>query len=113
LKNISKIKHKILFDKCDLSKKQDNWEKHFKNVDLVFHLAALADIVPSIENPDLYYYANVQSTFNVIEACRKFHIKKVIYSASSSCYGMPDEYPTKETAKIHPKYPYVYLMFTD
>ena len=106
LKNIVQIKDKILFIKCDLSNKKDNWEKHFKNVDYVFHLAGLADIVPSIENPDLYYYANVQSTFNVIEACRKFHIKKIIYSASSSCYGIPNKYPTKETAIINPQYPY-------
>ena len=106
LKNISNIQNKISFIKCDLSKKEDNWEKYFKNVDIVFHLAGLADIIPSIENPDLYYYANVQSTFNVMEASRKFHIKKVIYSASSSCYGIPNMYPTKESHTINPQYPY-------
>jgi UDP-glucose 4-epimerase len=72
----------------------------------VFHLAALADIVPSIENPDKYYQSNVNGTFNVLEACRKYQVKKIIYSASSSCYGIPDEYPTKETAAIRPQYPY-------
>jgi len=78
----------------------------FKGADWVFHLAALADIVPSIENPKEYYKSNVNGTFNVLEACRKYHVKKLIYSASSSCYGIPDEYPTKETAEIRPQYPY-------
>jgi UDP-glucose 4-epimerase len=81
-------------------------EGNFKGADWVFHLAALADIVPSIESPKEYYESNVNGTFNVLEACRKHHIKKIIYSASSSCYGIPDEYPTKETAEIRPQYPY-------
>lgn len=81
-------------------------EKSFNNVDWVFHLAALADIVPSIENPEDYYLSNVNGTFNVLQACKKYNIKKIIYSASSSCYGTPDAYPTKETAEIRPQYPY-------
>ena len=84
----------------------DSIESIFKNVDWVFHLAALADIVPSIENPKEYYLSNVNGTFNVLEACKKYKIKKIIYTASSSCYGIPDNYPTKETAKILPQYPY-------
>ena len=75
-------------------------------MDRVFHLAALADIVPSIENPDKYYQSNVNGTFNVLEACRKHNVKKIVYSASSSCYGIPDEFPTKETAEIRTQYPY-------
>ena len=78
----------------------------FEGVDWVFHLAALADIVPSIENPNAYYNSNVNGTFNVLEACRKKNIKKIVYTASSSCYGLPDEFPTKETAEIRPQYPY-------
>jgi UDP-glucose 4-epimerase len=78
----------------------------FEGVHWVFHLAALADIVPSIENPDAYYHSNVNGTFNVLEACRKKNIKKLVYTASSSCYGLPDEFPTKETAEIRPQYPY-------
>jgi UDP-glucose 4-epimerase len=78
----------------------------FDKVDWVFHLAALADIVPSIENPKSYYYSNVNGTFNVLEASRIKNVKKLIYTASSSCYGLPDEFPTKETAEIRPQYPY-------
>ena len=84
----------------------DSIENVFKDVDWVFHLAALADIVPSIENPKKYYQSNVNGTLNVLEACRKHHINKIIYSASSSCYGFPDQYPTKESAEIRPQYPY-------
>jgi UDP-glucose 4-epimerase len=78
----------------------------FKDADWVFHLAAMADIVPSIENPTEYYKSNVNGTFNVLQACRKYDVKKIIYTASSSCYGIPDEYPTQESAEIRPQYPY-------
>lgn len=81
-------------------------EPIFRGADLVFHLAALADIVPSIENPTEYYKSNVNGTFNVLQACRKHKVKKIIYAGSSSCYGIPDEYPTKEIAPIRPEYPY-------
>lgn len=78
----------------------------FQGVDWVFHLAALADIVPSIENPKEYYDTNVNGTFNVLQACRKHKVEKIIYAGSSSCYGIPDDYPTKEDADIRPQYPY-------
>jgi UDP-glucose 4-epimerase len=105
LQNLKHVLDKIQLIECDISK-PGKWQNKFKNVDHVFHLAALADIVPSIENPDKYYQSNVNGTFNVLEACRKYQVKKIIYSASSSCYGIPDEYPTKETAAIRPQYPY-------
>jgi len=103
--NISKFKN-IKFIKCDLSKKENFWIKQFKNVDCVFHLAALADIVPSINFPKKYYKSNVDGTFNVMEACKEFKVKKMIYTASSSCYGIPKKYPTDENEKIDPQYPY-------
>jgi len=86
-----------------------NFEKivpYFKNISWVFHLAALADIVPSIQNPLVYHRSNVDGTINVLEASRKHHIKRFIYTASSSCYGIPDSFPTKEIASIKPEYPY-------
>lgn len=78
----------------------------FKDVGWVFHLAALADIVPSIQNPVNYHLSNVDGTLNVVEAARKANVKRFVYAASSSCYGIPDSYPTPETAEIHPQYPY-------
>lgn len=78
----------------------------FEGVEWVFHLAGLADIVPSIENPAAYYRVNVEGTFNVVECARSVSVKRLIYAASSSCYGIPSTYPTPETAKISPQYPY-------
>jgi len=78
----------------------------FKSIDWVFHLAGMADIVPSIEHPKAYYDCNVTGTFNVLESSRAAGVKKIVYAASSSSYGIPDNYPTPETADIRPQYPY-------
>jgi len=78
----------------------------FEGVDWVFHFAGLADIVPSIEQPEAYYATNVTGTFHVMEACREHGIKKIVYAASSSSYGIPDIYPTPETVPINAEYPY-------
>ncbi len=97
------------FLKIDLSKEFD--DSIFKDTDYVFHMAALADIVPSIEHPLRYHEANVTGTLRVLEACRKYGIKKLVYSASSSCYGIPDKYPTDEKAEIRPMYPYAFTKY--
>lgn len=77
-----------------------------KGVDWVFHLAGLADIVPSIENPSLYFDMNVQGTLQVLECAREVGVERFLYAASSSSYGIPDHYPTGEKAPINPQYPY-------
>jgi len=89
----------------DISKEK-KLDRYFKGISYVFHLAALADIVPSIENPDKYYKSNVVGTFNVLQASRRSKIKKFIYAASASCYGFPKKFPTNEKEKIKPEYPY-------
>jgi UDP-glucose 4-epimerase len=82
------------------------WIGAFEDVDWVIHLAALADIVPSIQNPDGYFRANVDGTFNVLQAARAAGAKRFVYAASSSCYGIPDACPTAEDAAMRPQYPY-------
>lgn len=77
----------------------------FKNADFVFHFAGIGDIVPSIEKPINYMMVNVQGTVNVLEASRNYNIKKFIYAASSSCYGISNS-RTKENDVIDPQYPY-------
>jgi UDP-glucose 4-epimerase len=81
---------------------------YFNGAHFVFHLAALADIVPSIVNPLSYHRANVDGTISVLEAVREVcpGLTKFVYTASSSCYGIPDTFPTPETAEIRPQYPY-------
>ncbi len=84
----------------------DGIAPHFSGVDWVFHLAALADIVPSIQDPLVYYRANATGTASVLEAARLAGVKRFVYAASSSCYGIPAVFPTAETAEIRPQYPY-------
>jgi UDP-glucose 4-epimerase len=79
---------------------------YFEWGDQVFHLAALADIVPSIERPLEYHRANVDGTISVLEAARSAGASRFVYAASSSCYGLPDVYPTPESAELRPQYPY-------
>jgi UDP-glucose 4-epimerase len=78
----------------------------FESVEWVFHLAGLADIVPSIQQPVAYHRANVDGTVAVLEAARAAGVKRFVYAASSSCYGIPDVFPTPETASAKPQYPY-------
>lgn len=78
----------------------------FADVDWVFHLAGKADIVPSIEQPELYFSSNVQGTLQVLQCARAAGAKRFVYAASSSCYGIPAAYPTPEDAPMSPQYPY-------
>ena len=83
----------------------------FRGVDYVFHFAGIGDIVPSIERPLEYMRANVQGTLAVLEAARHARARKVVYAASSSCYGLATELPTSERALIKPEYPYALSKF--
>ena len=103
--NLAHVVDRVQLVDCNIAK-TGNWVKELKNVDWIFHLAALADIVPSIQNPDEYFRANVDGTFNILQAAKTNEVKRFIYAASSSCYGIPDEYPTNERAEIRPQYPY-------
>lgn len=84
----------------------ESLQPYFAGVEWVFHLAGLADIVPSIQHPFRYHRANVDGTISVLEAARLSGIRRFIYAASSSCYGIADQMPTPETAPIRPEYPY-------
>ncbi len=104
--NLNNIIKRIKFVKADISKIKNLDDKIFKNVDWVFHIAGIADIVPSIENPAKYYNSNVTGTLNILEKSRNNNVKKFIYAASASCYGIPDYYPTNENSEIKVEYPY-------
>jgi UDP-glucose 4-epimerase len=106
IKNLKNVRKKIKFVNLDISKYSKKLENLFKGVDQVFHLAALADIVPSINDPIKYYKTNVTGTLNILSACKKNKVKKLIYASSSSCYGIPKKYPINEKAPIDTKYPY-------
>lgn len=112
LKNLTKAKtHKnFSFINGDITQ-YDAIEEIFEGADWVFHLAGLADIVPSIKNPTNYFDVNVKGTLNVLECSVKHNVKKFIYAASSSSYGIPANYPTPESSKINPQYPYALTKF--
>ncbi len=106
--------------KSNISRHLKNKNFYFKNVDIckidlnhvffksakyVFHFAGIGDIVPSIERPIDYLETNVNGTSRILEASRRANVKKFVYAASSSCYGLAKT-PTKENHKINPLYPY-------
>lgn len=105
-KNIKHLKSKkIKIQKKDINN-YNSIIKCFKNVDVVVHLAALSDIVPSINDPKNYLKTNIIGTMNILESMRKNKVKKIIYAASSSCYGLPKKFPTDEKESIDTRYPY-------
>ena len=78
----------------------------FAGCDWFFHLAGRADLVPSIVNPEDYFQVNVEGTFRALQLARELGVKRFLYAASSTCYGIPDIYPTPETAPCKPEHPY-------
>lgn len=106
LKDISKSNN-FKFLNLDINELTQNClPEDYNDVSQIFHLAAMADIVPSITNPAKYFESNVRGTLNVLELARNLNIDKFIYTASSSCYGIPKIFPTPETEPISPEYPY-------
>jgi UDP-glucose 4-epimerase len=77
----------------------------FGGASYVFHFAGIGDIVPSIERPLEYLSTNVQGTVHMLECARHAGVKKFVYAASSSCYGLASV-PTREDHPIDPRYPY-------
>jgi UDP-glucose 4-epimerase len=75
-------------------------------VDWFFHLAGRADLVPSIVNPREYFEVNVDGTFDALETAKTLGVKRFLYTASSTCYGVPEVYPTPETAPCVVRHPY-------
>jgi UDP-glucose 4-epimerase len=84
--------------------------KLFDGVAHVTHFAGIGDIVPSIERPAEYMDANVMGTVRVLEAARAAGVKKLVYAASSSCYGLANT-PTREDHPIQTEYPYALSKF--
>jgi len=95
IKNIEKIKKKII--------------KH--NIDYVFHFAGSGELIPSIDKPLEYFNNNSLNTVILLEFLRKnFNLKKFVYAASSSCYGVVNGKP-KENTKIKTEHPYAFSKY--
>lgn len=102
--NLKNKKVKLL--KHDISIYNKNFENFFKKIDVVMHLAGIADLVPSMNNPVRYFDVNVKGTLNVLEACKKNKIKKIVYAASASCYGITKKSLINENFSVQTKHPY-------
>ena len=97
---------KATFHNIDISKLTPTDYILFEGVDYVFHLAALARVQPSIEDPISFNEVNINGTLNILFASHKAGVKRVIYSASSSCYGEATKFPTPEEHPTNPLSPY-------
>ena len=112
------VNPKAQFHNFDLANHKVNkilfgWEDLWKGTDVVFHMACLARVQPSIENPMLYHDKNVNGLVNVLEMCREHNIKRLVFSSSSSVYGDVEEkdLPTSENKKLNPMSPYALHKF--
>lgn len=85
-------------------------EKFLDGVEYIVHFAGIGDIVPSIEDPYKYMYTNVLGTVNMLNIANKLGVKKFVYAASSSCYGLAKT-PTSENSPIFVEYPYALSKF--
>jgi len=79
---------------------------HLYDAKWVFHLAALADVIPSITNPWVYHWNNVHGTVNLLQNCLAQGVEKLVYASSTSIYGDILKVPTTEDAPANPQYPY-------
>ena len=103
-KNLESVKGKINFIKGDILD-VDLLEDVTKDVDGVFHQAALASVQDSFDKPDEYYNVNVNGTENILKLSKKYGFK-VVYASSSSVYGNPTRIPIKESDEKIPINPY-------
>ena len=100
------VNSKATLHKLDISRHKTQIEKLMAGVDVVFHLAALARVQPSIEDPQTFNKVNIEGTLNVLFAAYKAGVKRVVYSASSSAYGDAKKFPTPEEYPTNPLSPY-------
>ena len=102
--NIEKISKKIDFFEVDI-RDFSAIEDILKNVDGIFHEAALASVQDSFRIPDEFFEVNVNGTENIFKIGKKLGIK-IVYASSSSVYGNPIRIPIKESDGKNPFNPY-------
>ncbi len=110
-KNLDKVIDKINFIQTDI-RDFNSLKKILKDVDGVFHEAALASVQDSFSKPEEYYDVNVNGTENILKLAKEFGFK-IVYASSSSVYGNPIEIPIKENAQKKPINPYAQTKLDD
>jgi nucleoside-diphosphate-sugar epimerase len=102
--NLVSVQEKINFLRDDILN-EDLLEKETKNIEGVFHQAALASVQDSFFKPEEYHDVNVNGTENILKLAKKNNFK-VVYASSSSVYGNPEKIPIKESDSKNPINPY-------
>ena len=104
---LENINEKATFINLDIYENEDKEIANaLEGVDVVFHTAALARVQPSIIDPVYFDKINSNGTVNLLKACVDAGVKRVVYSASSSCYGDATIFPTPESHPTNPLSPY-------
>ena len=104
--NLDNVNPKATFIKRSITNKDLITDSRVKGADVVFHVAAMARVQPSIENPLRYHDVNVTGTLNMLKMCVENNIKKFVFSSSSSVYGDTAIFPTPEDTTLRPMSPY-------
>ncbi|OGQ06063.1 MAG: Vi polysaccharide biosynthesis protein VipB/TviC [Deltaproteobacteria bacterium RIFCSPLOWO2_01_44_7] len=87
-------------------------EHALKDIEIVFHLAALGSVQRSMDNPIETHQVNSQGTLNLLQASKEASVKFFVYSSSSSVYGDSEVLPKKESMEVKPKSPYAVSKLT-
>lgn len=96
---------KAYYYKKSISDKE-SIENIFENCSFVFHLAAESRIQPAFKNPNRAYDVNVIGTLNIAQLSLKYNVKRIVYSSTSSIYGLTDNLPTQENQQSDCLNPY-------
>ena len=101
-KNNIELNTKVTIIEQDITK---DFEELISKNDIIYHLAAISQVMTSIEDPELTYKVNIEATKNIVAACTK-HKKKLIIASSREVYGTQKELPVKLNAELNPENPY-------
>jgi len=104
LENLNKDAKFYKVDIVDIDNLSLVFEK--EKPDYVIHLAAQISLRESLKNPIYDAEQNILGSINILECCRKFNVKKVVYASSAAVYGFPKYLPVDEKHPINPFSPY-------
>lgn len=76
------------------------------DAEVVYHLAAQANVMGALSDPDYSLTTNVLGTFNVLKAAASHGARRVVFSSSREVYGEPEQVPVREETPLAPKSPY-------
>jgi UDP-glucuronate 4-epimerase len=96
-RNLATVAERLRFQEGDLLDAKLIDQLVGEKPDVVVHLAALAGVRPSIQQPKRYQAINIEGTLNLLEACRKHEVKRFVFASSSSVYGARSDVPFSES----------------